>query len=431
MGIDYGSGGKGYAGEQPPPAPQPGAPPKPAPWTTPPAGGKLATGTSLFLGAGTTPWDEKNKQAFVTQTSPSDGGFSTGAQAPATSQQKPKYTKKLNAPGQESLEDQLSKYGHGVETHIDDQGHQWTREVGADGTEKWYRTDQGPRKDAGAGYADEVNKGLPFSGDSISEARTINTSAFNVPTQPTPYWEKLANAQLDWKTDDAQVNWARQQSNAARFQEQAALQRFLGLADGKDSIVAQQAAEARARGSQGIASQLASAGGAVDPAAMRYAQQAQAGLEQNSAMAQAIGQSQERQAALQQYLGGTQQMRGQDMQRMQLETAEAQRQAQEEIARRHLQERFMALGMSAVQASASAAMELERLKVQAAQGDRQMSLAEGNASFNKGMQVAQGVVGAASTGAGLLGTIAKAAGGGSGGSSDGDAVAATKDWFGG
>lgn len=428
MAIDYGSG-KGYAGEQPPPGQQQGAPPKPAPWTTPPAGGKLATGTSLYLGAGATPWNEKGKQAFVTQTSPSDGGYSSGASAPATGQQKPKYTKRLDAGG-ESMEEQLSKYGKGSETHIDDQGHQWTRII-EDGQEKWYRNDQGPRKDAGAGYADEVNRGLPFSGDAISQAKTINMGAFNVPTQPTPYWEKLANAQLDWKTDDAQVNWARQQSNAARFQEQAALQRFLGLADGKDSIVAQQAAEARARGAQGIASQLASAGGGVDPAAMRYAQQAQSGLEQNSAMASAIGQSQERQAALQQYLAGTQQMRGQDMQRMQLESAEAQRQAQEEIARRQLQKGFLEIGLSAVQAAKAAEMELERLKVQAAQGDRQMSLAEGNASFNKGMQVAQGVVGAASTGAGLLGTIAKAAGGGGGGTSDGDIVAATKDWFGG
>jgi hypothetical protein len=242
------------------------------------------------------------------------------------------------------------------------------------------------------------------------EDMAVNKASFQMPAGVAAPWQNIANAQLGWGPSSQNQDAARAQQNQMRGREDEALDRFRALAQGQDSVVARQAALAREQGRRDIASQLASAGGGYDPAAVRQAQSAQAGMTQNTAMQQAMGQAQERQAALGQYMQGSQMARGQDLQSQQLEMQDMVRSGNLGIAQRELQARFLGLGLTDKQAQYAALMELERLKAAVATGDKNLAFQQGESNWNKGMQIGSTILG-------TLGPVAQQLdGGGSSGS---------------
>ena len=186
----------------------------------------------------------------------------------------------------------------------------------------------------------DVNKPLVSS---------LNKSPWNVPQGVSGQYNKYRRDALNQQGLGHDVQESR------RWEDEGAGM-LRGLAQGKDSIVAKQTLLARENAAKRIASQLASARGGYNPAAMRGAQMAQAGAESQLGAQGAINQSMEQQQAMRNYLAAAQGIRGQDL-------ASEQMMRQERLGQQGVAQGWQKIGLSDKYTQAALQQQYEKMRL--------------------------------------------------------------------
>lgn len=223
----------------------------------------------------------------------------------------------------------------------------------------------------------------------------------------------------------AGVGMAQQDRRGSRTQQQGALGMMKQYAEGKESAARRQSAAATQQAQRAIGSQVASAPGGYNPAAVRAGIQAQSGAGQRIAGQTAALAAQEQAAARQAYAQGIGQMRGQDVQSQMAEQTWWQQQQQAAIAKKNLMAKYLQLGMTDREAQRAASMQLEQMRFLTHEGAEGRGLAQQqitNQQFNANRTYDTNMMmGGMGAGSDALAAYYKSQGGGgnSGGSNSG------------